>query len=252
MNEQRFLSLPGIERFLFVEETDSINTRAHESDETPADGLFVLVAGRQRAGRGQRGNSFFSAVTGGLWMSLVVRVDDIGSHFEVNRVLALAACDAVHAQSGLSCSVKWPNDIYVGERKLGGILLESTSARPGVIVAGLGLNVNIAPHLFPESLRALATSVLRETGREHDIEQVLEHLLTGFVNYRSRAIPVVHARYRAHLAGLGRKVRIGEQLGRFVDVAEDGRACLEVGEGQTRYCSSGPMRFVDWGRLAGK
>jgi BirA family transcriptional regulator, biotin operon repressor / biotin---[acetyl-CoA-carboxylase] ligase len=242
MDISRFQRLDGIERFSYVQETDSTNTQALNQPERPAQGIWVLVAGRQGGGRGQRGNSFFSEVESGLWVSLVVPVADIGDHFVVNRALALATCDAVQARTGLGCSVKWPNDIYVGTRKLGGILLESNSSKPGVIVAGLGLNVNVAENEFPPSLRPIATSVLRETGRACGMEDVLEAILTSFVRFRSLASSSAHARYRAYLAGRGSRARIAEHTGRFVDVAEDGRVCLEV-DGRVMYFSSGPMRF---------
>jgi biotin-[acetyl-CoA-carboxylase] ligase BirA-like protein len=251
MNPDRVAALPFVERVHCFDRIASTNTFARELTEAPATGIFVVTARRQSAGRGQRGNSFYSDTADGLWLSLVVALPDIGGHFGVNRALAVAAVDALRATSGSdACRIKWPNDIYWGERKMGGMLLEASTARPGVLVAGLGLNINTDATAFPAGIRDVATSLVAQTGRRSDVEALLIEILIGFDRLRHLAPADAHARYCALLLGLGRAVCVGGETGRLDSVGEDGRACV-VGEGRRQYHSSGPLRFVGDDRAVG-
>jgi BirA family transcriptional regulator, biotin operon repressor / biotin---[acetyl-CoA-carboxylase] ligase len=237
-------SLPFVERVLRFERIDSTNTYARELPEGPSgDGLIVVTARRQGAGRGQRGNTFFSDTDTGLWVSVVVQLESLSGHFAVNRALAMAACGVVGELARLDARIKWPNDILVGERKLAGILLESVPSAPGRIVAGIGMNVNTPLAEFPADLRAIATSLHAESGARLEVEAVLVRLLRRFQEYRLAAEEGARERYRLLLSGVGREARIGGETGVFEGVSGDGRACLRCG-GETRYFSSGPLRFV--------
>jgi BirA family biotin operon repressor/biotin-[acetyl-CoA-carboxylase] ligase len=138
--------------------TDSTNSRARELAEAGAPGGTVVTAAEQTAGRGRQGRSWTAPPDGALLYSAIVRPLDRG-HGLLPLAAAVAACEAAEElEDGLECRIKWPNDVWVGERKLAGILIE---ARPqdGWAVVGVGLNLAIAEHEFPPELRDTATSL---------------------------------------------------------------------------------------------
>ena len=111
-----------------LEQTDSTNNRAAESRYGAGD---VVIAERQEAGRGQRGNSWSSTPGENLTFSVVLRPDFLPAErqFRISKAVALAVADTI-AEAGLRPAIKWPNDIYIGDRKVTGILIENDLMGP--------------------------------------------------------------------------------------------------------------------------
>lgn len=148
-----------------LEEVSSTNTwLAQHADELLH--LTMVTAERQTAGRGQRGNSWESEPGANLTFSLLIRPEGVParSQFSISEATALAVTDLL-AIYGVKATVKWPNDIYVGDRKICGILIEhavmGTSIMHSIIGAGLNVNqtrfVSDAPN--PVSLLQLTAPV---------------------------------------------------------------------------------------------
>ena len=142
-----------------TESTNDVITRMAPGDWP--EGLCVF-AEHQIGGRGQRGNEWESAEGKGLWFSILLRPKiAIGDSARLTTWVAETIARTLEDELGLSATVKPPNDVYVGDRKIAGILVEMR-AQPGaphVAVVGIGLNVNHAPSDFSERLRERATSV---------------------------------------------------------------------------------------------
>lgn len=137
----------------------------------------VIVARRQSAGRGQRGHIWLGGEGENLTFSLVLEPVflPINRQFIISQAVALALVDTLR-QFGIEACIKWTNDIYVGDRKIVGILLEQ-KLQGGAIartVAGIGLNVN--QRVFDASLPN-PTSMALESGCEFDADEVLEALV---------------------------------------------------------------------------
>lgn len=136
--------------YVFLEGTDSTNTYVCEHAADLGD-MTMVVAHRQRAGRGQRGNSWESEPGKNITATLFVR--DMGAaapghplaelQFAISEATALAVADTLH-DFGIEASVKWPNDVYVGDSKIAGILIEHslTGSAMEHTRIGIGLNVN--------------------------------------------------------------------------------------------------------------
>jgi BirA family biotin operon repressor/biotin-[acetyl-CoA-carboxylase] ligase len=138
--------------------TDSTNSRARELVEAGAPGGTVVTAREQTAGRGRVGRVWTAPEGKALLYSAILRPLD-ERHLLLPLSVPLAVCAAAEAlRPGISCQVKWPNDIWLEGRKLSGILIE---ARPqdGWAVIGVGLNLTIAPDEFPPDLRQPAVSL---------------------------------------------------------------------------------------------
>jgi BirA family biotin operon repressor/biotin-[acetyl-CoA-carboxylase] ligase len=128
----------------------------------PAPGT-VVVARRQNAGKGRQGRSWVDC--GGLHLSVVVPPHRASFAQGFSVWLGLLTVLVLREDFLVDARLKWPNDIMVGRRKLGGILLENTGAGPqSTVVAGLGLNLSSKASDFPAGLQGSATSTLVETG----------------------------------------------------------------------------------------
>jgi BirA family biotin operon repressor/biotin-[acetyl-CoA-carboxylase] ligase len=144
----------------------------------------LVVASIQTRGRGRRGNPWESP-EGGLWFSLVLRPHlppEEASGLTV--VAAIAAARAVRDAASLDARIKWPNDVHVGGRKLGGVMVESGPAE--ALVLGVGLNANIGADDLPEARWYETTSLFAETGRRVDLAALLGQVLRAFEPRYSR------------------------------------------------------------------
>jgi BirA family biotin operon repressor/biotin-[acetyl-CoA-carboxylase] ligase len=141
----------------------------------------IILAQRQTAGRGQRGHTWESREGENLTFSLLLEPQFLppSEQFLISECVALGVCDAL-LHYGIEAQIKWTNDIYIGDRKLAGILIEhklqgSALART---VAGIGLNVN--QKAFSDDLPN-PISMAQATGREFDREEVLQIVATSLM-----------------------------------------------------------------------
>jgi len=263
-----------VNRYIFLTEVDSTNTYAKslwagggsggQAEAAPADGagsehglaefvpandflgdaLTIIRAGRQTDGRGRDGNTFFSDIEGGLWVSLITPVADISAHFEHNRAISLAILETLKHHSGeAKISIKWPNDIYWGDKKIAGVLLENVPDNNGVLIIGFGVNVNTDVGHFPKNLRHIVTSVLAETDSALFLDSTLDSIVDIYRKLITGNQAAVHKLYLDNLYKLGHRAAVGELTGKFVTVESDGRLRLETEHGD-ELCLSGSLRFL--------
>ena len=168
-----------------VEEARSTNDLAWEAAERGAPEGFVVFAERQTAGRGQYGRRWDSAPYRGLWLSVLLRpAMTLRESTQLTSLLAEAVAATVKQETGCAVSIKPPNDIYVGGRKIAGVLVEGRTDKDGnyVAVAGIGINVNQTIDDFPEELQATAGSLAMATGRKIDRGKLAIALLRDLEN----------------------------------------------------------------------
>jgi BirA family biotin operon repressor/biotin-[acetyl-CoA-carboxylase] ligase len=145
-----------------LERTESTNDVVREmaTGDWP-EGLCVF-AEHQTAGRGQRGNEWESAAGKGLWFSILLRPKiDIKESARLTTWVAGIIAGTLQNEFHLPATVKPPNDVYINERKIAGVLVEMRAQprAPHLAVVGIGLNVNHTASDFPEELRERATSI---------------------------------------------------------------------------------------------
>lgn len=130
----------------------------------------VVVAEEQTGGIGRHGHAWHSPGAG-LYMSIILRLAPAPI---LTMALGLAVQRAVEDVAGVSCDLRWPNDLLVSEKKLAGILVRTTD-QPGPLIAGIGVNVNQTG--FPDYLSPIATSLRVETGRDTDKDLLLDRII---------------------------------------------------------------------------
>jgi len=186
----------------------STNDVAAQLAERGADEGSVVVAEAQSAGRGRHGRAWSSPAGAGLYVSTVLRPRP-----EVALLLTIAAgvsiAEGIQAASGLSPSVKWPNDVFVGARKLAGVLAEAGMSATGVSHVVVGFGINVLPAAFPPDVASRATSLEGELGRPVDRGLLLSACLDGLASryadlQQGRAASVLDA-WRARAATMLRR-----------------------------------------------
>lgn len=139
---------------------------------------FALMAREQTAGRGQRGNSWEAAPGLNITLSLMLRPRALPAarQFDLSRAVALGVADLLVSLAIGGVAVKWPNDVYVGNDKICGILIENTlsGANIAASVAGIGLNVNQTEFLSPAPN---PTSLAAITGRTFDCIELARRMI---------------------------------------------------------------------------
>lgn len=139
------------------------------------DGMIVLTD-NQLAGRGQRGNSWESDPGLNITLSVILKPNFLPAHrqFYLNIAISLAVFDFLSDYNIPKLRIKWPNDVYIGDMKMGGILIENTLAGSSIdwSVLGIGLNVN---QIRFENARATSLKIVKQ-GKEFNIPTLVEVL----------------------------------------------------------------------------
>jgi BirA family biotin operon repressor/biotin-[acetyl-CoA-carboxylase] ligase len=158
--------------------TDSTNRVAIDLGYAGEPHGSVVLAEEQTAGRGRAGRSWYSERASGIHVTILLRPQLSPADAPLITLLAgLSAREAVRTHTGMTPDLRWPNDVILNGKKLGGVLAEM-HAEPGRIhflVLGIGINVNHAR--FPANLAAIATSLRMQTGRTHSRIELLARLL---------------------------------------------------------------------------
>jgi BirA family biotin operon repressor/biotin-[acetyl-CoA-carboxylase] ligase len=238
-------------RIQWYAEVTSTNDVATRLAERGAEEGTVVVAHAQSAGRGRLGRSWASPPGAGLYVSAILRPAAAWAPL-VTIAAGVAVAEAVAEATGLVPALKWPNDVYVGERKLAGILAEAGSAATGVQYVVLGFGINLMRGGYPPDVAARATSLEEELGRSIDrgllLAACLAHLAARCEDLRQGRASAVIASWRARARpSFGRRVewRSGPDLVRGVaeGLDDSGALLVRTDDGLVRVLS-GEVRWT--------
>ncbi len=237
---------------IVVESLPSTNAFARELASNGAPSGTIVLAEEQTAGRGRLGRRWLSPARSNLLFSLLLRPTLPPERaFALTMTLALAGTVAIEKSTGVSALIKWPNDIFVRDRKLAGILTE-LSVRAGELesaVIGLGLNVDWGPEDQSESAKR-TTSILRETGRSFSRNDLLIQIVSRFEAYLrqllSGSADLLYNRWNRLSLLTGREVELdagdGETIrGKALRIDRDGALIIEDCRGEERRILSGEV-----------
>lgn len=213
-----------------LDECDSTNARLLDRAKAGAPSGTVIVAGRQTAGRGRRGRPWFSAPGDSLTFSLLWRLE--GSPDGLPLAVGVALSETFGG------ALKWPNDLLLDGRKLGGVLVELSG---NAAVIGIGINLRL-PDGLPDDVRATAAALGGDVSRDDLLARLLVALYAALAEFGDGGFVRLRARWLARCAHLGATVRIlsdaGPPLeGRCAGVDDDGALLLETADGVRRILS---------------
>jgi BirA family transcriptional regulator, biotin operon repressor / biotin---[acetyl-CoA-carboxylase] ligase len=230
--------------------TDSTNERAKELAMGGAPGGLVVTADEQTAGRGRRGNAWFAPPGSCLLYSALMRPFEADRSPLLPLAVPLAVCEAAEAVAPVRCQVKWPNDIWIDERKVSGVLVE---ARPdeGWAVVGVGLNVAITDEQFPAELRDLAISLLPTEaegglppGGAPSVRRALAALNEALARWLEADHDEVLSSYRARDALSGRRISWEDGEGVAEAIDERGHLVVEKSDGERVALGAGEVHLA--------
>jgi BirA family biotin operon repressor/biotin-[acetyl-CoA-carboxylase] ligase len=242
---------PLARQIMWYSELSSTNDLAAALAERGVREGCVIIADTQTAGRGRHGRSWSSAPGAGLYVSVVMR-PPLRAVPLLTVGAGVAIAEGIRAASGLTPALKWPNDVYVGARKLAGILAEAGSTLGGAQHVVLGFGINVLPAAYPREIAERATSLEGELGRSVDRGTVLAECLAALA---ARYDDLQHGRpaivldaWRALARPMfGRPVewdsREGAQRGIAEDVDDSGALVVRTASGPERIIS-GELRWI--------
>lgn len=216
----------------------STNAEVRKLADAGAPDRTVVWAREQTAGRGRHGRSWASP-PGNLYLSILFRPDrPVASVPQIGFAVGASMADAIRATSNLDVALKWPNDLYLGVRKLSGILLESAADSAGGatwVVAGIGVNVGVRPEL-PDA------GSLKESGSTVTPEALLEAFLPRlfglYDTWLAEGFAPVRAAWNGYAYPTGTPLTVklpdGEIDGTFGGIDESGNLLLDGEEGTRR------------------
>lgn len=210
----------------------------------------VVIADTQTAGRGRYGRSFFSPSGSGLYISLVLHTRYVGLNdfVMITSAAAVITADVIEKCTGVSCGIKWVNDLYIDDKKVCGILAEGvTNPETGNIdkvVVGIGINIDT--EVFPEDIRDKATSVLRKSADDTMRNKLAAGLIREFLSsdILSDEKRIMEA-YRRKQILLGETVIVhgssDSYEARVLDVDDRGHLVVRKSDGTTEALFSGEV-----------
>jgi len=218
------------------------------------DGL-VAVAESQWAGRGRHRRAWHSPPGTGIWCSIVLRpACPVAKAQALTFLGAVAAARAVRGLLDVPVALKWPNDLVLGGRKLGGVLTE-VGAAGGVIrhaVVGIGLNANLSPADFPPSLRETAASLRSVLGRRVDraalLRRTLEELDRRYLDLKRDGPGALIAEAGGLMAMAGSIIRVREHAraleGTVMGLDDDGALLVRLVAGSVARLRAGDVTIL--------
>ncbi|MCH5232081.1 MAG: biotin--[acetyl-CoA-carboxylase] ligase [Muribaculaceae bacterium] len=238
---------------IYLEETDSTNNwiAGHEN-KLPSQAM--VWCRRQYAGRGQRGNSWESEPGKNFTGSLLLHPENFPAtkQFHLSEAVAMAIIDTLDAY-GIQATVKWPNDIYVGDQKICGILFEHVVTGKNITrsIVGIGLNVNqerfISDAPNPVSMKMI-------TGNEFDLKEVAERLAFYLASHTNRLFDETESFHSRYMSLLWRNdgnyypfrdKKTGIAIrGKIIEVAPDGIISIVTEKGDVNRYAFKEIEFL--------
>jgi BirA family biotin operon repressor/biotin-[acetyl-CoA-carboxylase] ligase len=241
-------------KILLYQTVGSTNTVAADLAEKAEDGT-VIISDSQKKGRGRLGRSWSSPPGKNIYMSITMKPQLDTQDATLLTIMSAVSCaTALRNFTGLQVAIKWPNDLMVSEKKLGGILTEMKIEQGEILYAiiGIGINVNIDINEFPEDLRKIATSLKHETGRPYSrtdiIARVLNETDTWYHVLQEYGSMPVLSEWKRLASILGKEVLITAGKETLTGVAESvddrGMLLLRLQSGELKRISSGDLTVL--------
>jgi BirA family biotin operon repressor/biotin-[acetyl-CoA-carboxylase] ligase len=214
-----------------VDSTNNFLKMLVSNSEPLAEGT-VIMADNQFAGRGQQGNIWLAEPGMNLTVSLLLKPIflDINSQFLLNMVISIAIKEALTALVGQGITIKWPNDLYFNDRKVGGILIEN--ALSGSVyktcIIGIGINVNqrtFGPHLSGTAI-SLSQILQQDVNLVQLLTEICSHIESGYLRLKAHSYLDLRSNYLKNLykweKNFSYRYKGLQRAGRITDVTDQG------------------------------
>lgn len=235
----------------YFAQIDSTNKKAMEMAMEGAEHGTIVIAEEQTNGRGRMARNWYAPPKEGIYMSIILRpkMNPLEAP-KISVMAALAVARTIMSQAKIKISVKWPNDVLSGVRKICGILTEMMTDmdRIDYVVCGIGLNVNHQD--FPEELHQIATSMSIQGGITYSRPQLVVQIISEFFSIYDQFVktgdfaPMITEYTRLSVV-LHQMVEITNgkktDVGKCIGFDRDGAIVLELTNGKRRRYVSGEV-----------
>lgn len=255
------LSTQGIEKYLnnclneltieVYEQVGSTNTMVRERAIAGAKEGLVIIASEQISGRGRRGRSFFSPNNSGIYLSMLLRPQNmnLSQAASITTMAAVAAVEAIREVASQDAGIKWVNDIFINGRKVSGILTEAAmdleSNGLDYVVLGIGLNAYEPEVGFPEEIKDIAGAIFDHAANDGK-NALSAAFIRSFMKYYKSDNPTDYVKkYKEYSIVLGKTVNVINKDGccraKVLDLDSECHLIVEYENGQSDVLSSGEI-----------
>lgn len=225
MQNNTFSALFVGQNLLTLKEVNSTNDFLKNllSNSKPLPEGTVIMAEAQFAGRGQQQNKWHSQSGKNLTFSVLLNPTflDAANQFDLNRIVSLGVVDALEPLLGNELKIKWPNDIYYGDKKLGGILIENLIQGTQLKNAIIGIGLNINQESFPDDV-GNAISLKQILHKDYDLRMLLSdicsHIEAWYLKLRASKTETIRIAYLDRLYWLNQQKMFKSNKGIFAGV----------------------------------
>ena len=229
---------------IFQPQTNSTNEDAWEYTQNSSGHGSLFLTDNQTGGKGRRNNKWVSTPDKSLTFSFILH-----SELELEKMgllpllTGISIVKGITAATAIQTGLKWPNDIMLNEKKMGGILIESKQTQNGLgVVVGVGLNINENAQDIPHTLRNNAISLAMFSRQTHSREQILSAILNEFETLYNNQMNSIIPLWTDHCIHQDREVSFhsekGKQKGIFQGISSQGHAEIQI-NGKTQTFPSG-------------
>jgi len=240
---------------VFLESIDSTNTFAMELAEKGAPHGTVVIADSQSKGKGRLGRTWVSPPKKNIYMSVILRPDIGPKDATLLTIMTAVSCaKGVMKSTGLKAEIKWPNDLMVSHRKLGGILTEIKSDPDRIIFAviGIGINVNMISGSFPPDIKPVATSIREELGQMQSrtliISEILKEIEAWYCVMKREGRRPLLEEWKQLSSTIGKKVKVVAGKETLTGIAEgiddEGMLILKLPSGAHKKINAGDLTVL--------
>lgn len=240
---------------LFFETVSSTNTVALELAEKATEGTVVL-ADSQDKGRGRLGRIWISPPGVNIYMSIILRPQIKPKDGSLITIMSAVACaEAIRNVTGVKITTKWPNDLMINNKKVGGILTELKTQQQKITsaIVGIGINVNTDVREFPVDMKQTATSLKNEAGvsysREPIVAEILNEMDRWYKTLTTLEKEAILQAWKNLTSTLGRKVMIITPQETLTGTAEaidnEGMLIVRLPSGKSKRINSGDLKILE-------
>ena len=208
----------------------------------------VVIAETQAKGRGRLGRNWFSPKYKGIYLSLILKPKILPNQTPLLTLMSVVSiCEAIREKTGLTCQIKWPNDILIHHKKLGGILTELNAETDlsRFVVIGIGLNVNNDKKTLLAGATSLKEQKKEEVNRLDLLQEILRKIEENYFVFQKKGGKPIIDKWREWSISLGRRVRVIFQKehieGQAIDIDTDGGLLIRNDSGLTQKVMAGDV-----------
>ena len=241
----------AISEVILYDEIDSTSSALMGLVSAGAAPGTVIISAKQSGGRGRSGNTWHSAHEQNLYISYAIRIcGDIANRLPLVPLAAgIAAFEALASEGISDVLLKWPNDLLLRDKKVGGILCETPGIDDNQAMAVVGMGINIGIQEFPEELSSIATYLQPLRDERYFRERFSATWIGALYHWcqviQSGSVAKLIARWKQCCEPFGRHVRVGAITGYTLDLNGAGRLLLKTDNGEVCEIPGGMVEHID-------